>query len=283
MTLRFVLGWSALAAHPSVLAKASASVEFSIYDTTLATVRSFGLRGFPRPMLRAAVEKAIDEGALTIRKWPGPPPRRGLSAGEIKLSPEEFIIKYDVAQIGAYYVSDDEAFIAQGRGSYAEQAGIRCIHFANLLKTMEPYPVISAEIAKLTRKYQLIRAALRAVPVLGIVLSASAFWIPSIIKFILATQPLAIVAPGLVIVGAGFYWIRYYHVFYYAIAEFFAGIGTGVNAYFISSPHDIESQMLQLLGAIYIVVRSLDNFDKGVEGTRVELFWRRYFKKIEAR
>lgn len=81
-----------------------------------------------------------------------------------------------------------------------------------------------------------------------------------------------------------FYWFRSNLRIAYAIAEFSFGY---LSVLYVTSPFasDFEiyniyklTVVIPILGGIYVMVRGLDNFSKGLQGTLLERPWKKMFK-----
>lgn len=94
-----------------------------------------------------------------------------------------------------------------------------------------------------------------------------------------------------VVLGPVLYRIRSRQPFYYGIGEFLVGAGvvyvllfpTEMSFLLLAEPHhsaltDFASLPIGILGGIYVMVRGLDNMDRGLP-TRVRPFWDLAFPK----
>ena len=85
----------------------------------------------------------------------------------------------------------------------------------------------------------------------------------------------------LIVAGAGFalFWFRGHYKIVYGSAEACVGALVGVYAIYRVNwiPVDTSVQ-LQVLGGLYIIVRGLDNIEKGIEDTWIAPTWARFFK-----
>jgi hypothetical protein len=85
--------------------------------------------------------------------------------------------------------------------------------------------------------------------------------------------------------GAVAYWIRGRYPMVYGATEVVVGVVGAVNALARSDITSIKvdvdpTVIIQFLGGVYIIVRGLDNFGKGVRATSLEAPWKRVFPQI---
>jgi hypothetical protein len=81
--------------------------------------------------------------------------------------------------------------------------------------------------------------------------------------------------PAWFIIALGLFWLRGYLPRSYGLAEVFVGM-TAVFYAIKSDPADLPPKLLALASGIYIIVRGLDNFEKGLP-PETRTTWRRIF------
>jgi energy-converting hydrogenase Eha subunit A len=85
-----------------------------------------------------------------------------------------------------------------------------------------------------------------------------------------------ILTPVWLCLGFALYWLRGRMPFVYGILE--TVVGTLAIFYAIQSPAALPAKLIALLGGLYIVVRGLDNMDKGLPNP-LRSTWDRWFPK----
>jgi rRNA-processing protein FCF1 len=83
----------------------------------------------------------------------------------------------------------------------------------------------------------------------------------------------------LMLIGIGLFWYRQHFRLSYGVAEFIVGVMMASYPFFPDfnySALDVV-QSIQILGGLYVMVRGLDNVGKGLEGTRLQGLWDRWF------
>ncbi len=86
----------------------------------------------------------------------------------------------------------------------------------------------------------------------------------------------------LLVLGFVLYWIRSRLRWQYGFIEYSIGFVTSLNV-FLPLGFDYSQlkplAVLQVLGGAYIMVRGIDNFSIGIQGTWFEKYWKRIFGK----
>ena len=81
--------------------------------------------------------------------------------------------------------------------------------------------------------------------------------------------------------GVFLFWFRSRYRLYYGIVEVLFGLLATTRS---ANPTSYDSTfVVQIIAGIYIIVRGLDNVEKGIEGLRIELPWRRFFNGSDNR
>jgi hypothetical protein len=99
--------------------------------------------------------------------------------------------------------------------------------------------------------------------------------------YLLSTISIWGTALALPLLGILLFWYRQRYRLSYGVFEFLVGVMMG---YFVFLPSfDFKTlgviQGLQILGALYVMVRGLDNIGRGIEeGTRLESIWNQIFE-----
>jgi len=116
------------------------------------------------------------------------------------------------------------------------------------------------------------------VGVLGAVGASTVFFNAAYLLSTISIWGTALMLP---LLGKLLFWYRQRYRLSYGVFEFLVGV---IMGYFVFLPtFDFKTlgviQGLQVLGALYVMVRGLDNIGKGIEeGTRLESFWNRIFE-----
>jgi len=99
-----------------------------------------------------------------------------------------------------------------------------------------------------------------------------------------AKQYLSVTALCLVlsVIGLAAYWWRQHFRLSYGSCETVVGlyITYGAAANVVDGSPLTSANWLQIVAGLYVVVRGLDNFGKGLAGTRYERYWISYFGKV---
>jgi hypothetical protein len=81
------------------------------------------------------------------------------------------------------------------------------------------------------------------------------------------------------VLGVVLYWVRAHFRLTYGISEFLVGLITATRVILPKFQFDnLEVvAILQILGGLYIMVRGLDNVEKGLRGSRLQPVWQQWF------
>ena len=83
------------------------------------------------------------------------------------------------------------------------------------------------------------------------------------------------------LVGVLLYYLRSKFRLFYGITESLIGVSTSLRVFIpsfnYSSIH--TSELFQILGGLYIIVRGMDNIGKGLENTKFYFHWRKVFER----
>lgn len=81
------------------------------------------------------------------------------------------------------------------------------------------------------------------------------------------------------VLGVSLFWYRENFRLSYGIFEFCVGVIISYYVFFPSFDYSSlgATEGIQILGGLYVMVRGLDNIGKGIDGTRVELLWKKLF------
>jgi hypothetical protein len=134
------------------------------------------------------------------------------------------------------------------------------------------------EFSKSKRRFLLLTLGLTPL-VAGLV--SVAVW--NIGRFITNPYIAGVTIIAAAMLGFLFYWCRGWYRLQYGVAEFVFGIVTVGNVFFPNFDYRTleRGTVFQIVGGLYILVRGLDNFGKGLETTQTRLrtWWRNVFGK----
>jgi hypothetical protein len=112
---------------------------------------------------------------------------------------------------------------------------------------------------------------------IAVSLTVAVVWINFV--FIVNTIRIWGLVLGLLITGVALYWFRGRNRLAYGIAEFLVGVCTGIMIFLpdYNLAKITGRSFFQLLAALYVMVRGLDNIGKALSGTRCHAAWKCLF------
>lgn len=280
MNIHYLLDTNAVLQTPEVLAEAR-HCKLLIPKVVLAKLATRG-REHIRKVVGALINEAIEAGAEVIEAPPHiqcEPVATDLNAHQLNSAAMEIArTAIGLAESGQMVcvVTLDRALDA-----FLVSRKIRSIAPADFL---EEQKWVAADAALLTsaksyaaeqNRYLAFNAI---VGVLGAVGAGVVFFNAAYLLSTISIWGTALVLP---LLGILLFWYRQRYRLSYGVFEFLVGV---MMAYFVFLPSfDFKNlgviHGLQVLGALYVMVRGLDNIGKGIEeGTRLESIWNRMFE-----
>jgi rRNA-processing protein FCF1 len=99
-------------------------------------------------------------------------------------------------------------------------------------------------------------------------------------QLIFHTAPAWIAPFVILLVGLLFFWWREHGRLSYGLFEAMAGLLIASQSIVtLPAPYELSTaKSIQLLGGLYVMVRGLDNIDRGIDDTRLGVWWKRLFR-----
>jgi rRNA maturation endonuclease Nob1 len=277
---RFVLDTSALIQHPEILAR-SGRRKLVIPEAVLRELSGRG-REESRNAITKLVQQAVARGAHVV-----PSPARleqellADDRGAKRLSGADI----DIVRIAIKYA---ERFSPQSvivvtldrvLQDVLSSRGIKSLtgsQFLQEFSTEAPDPEIERSAQSFVAKQW--RFAAFSV-LLGFVSSFLGNLVFSRLSYLVATISVWGTVIALPVLGVVLYWYRQKFRLSYGIFEFLVGV---MMTYYVFFPAFSYAKLtvvegMQILGGLYVMVRGLDNVSKGIEGTRAEALWKKWF------
>jgi rRNA-processing protein FCF1 len=277
---RFVLDTSVLLQHPEILAHGGRR-KLVIPEAVLRELSGRG-REEPRRAIAYLAQQAAARGVHVVATPGGidhklvasDPAARRLSGADI-----------DIARIAMDYA---ERFgppavvvvtLDRSLREFLSSRGIKSITGTEFLLDSageEPDP----EIQKYAKAFSASQRKFAALSVLlGLLSSLLGNLAFAKLSFLVATVSIWGTVIALPILGIALYWYRQRFRLSYGIFEFVVGV---MMTYYVFLPNFTYAKLtvvegIQVLGGLYVMVRGLDNVSKGVEGTRAEAAWKKWF------
>ena len=277
---RYILDTSALLQHPEILSRAG-SRKLVIPEAVMHEMSVRGRDG-ARSGITSLINQASSRGAMIAR-----------SPSTIK---NELLASYrnaqrlsgadiDIARIALDYserltpstvcvVTSDRALAL-----FLSSCGIRSISGSEFLsETAADTPDKELQISATTfvksqRHHLALSLALGALGSLIANIGYSKF------SYLVATISVWGTMTALPLLGIFLFWYRQKFRLAYGVLEFIVGVMMTYYVFFPNFSYAALSVVegMQILGGLYVIVRGLDNVSKGVEGTRLEPYWKRLF------
>lgn len=113
--------------------------------------------------------------------------------------------------------------------------------------------------------------------VLGLVVAALLFAAWYFRHLLGQTLPVWGLTASAALLGIALFWFRSRYRLSYGVIEVLFGLFTASR---LANPSTFDfTFILQLAAGLYIIVRGLDNIEKGIEGTKIEPPWKRIFSR----
>lgn len=281
---KVILDTSALIKRPEVLSLSSPETQVIITDPVFDELTRYPVAGSGSSFL-PALEKALDVGNVIPsditkdRLWSALPIDMPVS-GTISESDRQ-LLSYT-----AVYKNEnpnDEIFIAtedKNIATNSSKLGINVINSKELQSLLEKSGKKDETIRKqVQRSSKSQRWGLLLNLFFSFLSGLLANYIyPHITKIIQTINVWATIL-SILILAFVFFWIRSRFRLFYGITEFVVGAIVCLRLFWPNFDYSTFNPVvvLQLLGGFYIMVRGLDNFSKGIRGTRLNSYWKRWF------
>ncbi|MBV7549867.1 hypothetical protein KW849_26645 [Pseudomonas sp. PDM26] len=282
MTDHYIIDTNVLVQYPEVLAMA-AGKKMVIPQAVIEELNSRRVRGV-RGDVYDVVAQAVKKGVL------------------ISTSPSKLKEELVAPERGRYYLDGTDLELARTAKYYAESFGGNsvCVVTADhaLSKFLSLYGIKSITGAQfLTEHYtvtpdksieataKLIVSEQRRYLVISIVVSMLSALMGAVatkyFQLLISTISIWGTMVALPTFGVGLYWYRENFRLSYGLFEFLVGM---IMASFVLFPSFDYSRLgaaetIQILGGLYVMVRGLDNIGKGAEGTRLERYWKIFYRR----
>lgn len=277
---RFILDTSALLRHPEILALAGRR-KLVIPEAVLRELYSRS-REESRTDISSLIKQAISRGAKIVSCPVKPDHAPEIFDGySQRFSDADIEISRIAASYAERFGAKNVVVITLDRAlqKFISRNGINSItgnQFLHNLIGEEPDP----EIERSAKSYA---AKQWKFSILSILLGLASSWAGNLgfakLSYLIETVSVWGTMIALPILGVILYWYRQKFRLAYGIFEFIVGV---MMAYYVFFPEFSYAKLsvvqgMQILGGLYVMVRGLDNVSKGVEGTRVEVMWKRWF------
>lgn len=272
--MHLILDTEILIQHPHLLSLGGKKVKFILPQVVVEELREVR---FGKDFVEL-IEAAAQTKRLEI--LPRPVPQK-LTHTVSRMNPgDESVIQtalhYLKTKKDAILVTEDNKL-----KSVAEKYGILTADGAHMLKRLESSAAEGVSliatvrraadaIARQTRRYFLQGL------VIGVVTSSIVIMTWQFREEIVRLIPRYGMLPIALVVGVALFIFRSRQRLGYGLVE----VAIGIFATYYSQKADLSNpdSIVRVLAGLYIVVRGLDSIGKGIEGTRYEGAWRRFFK-----
>lgn len=278
--MRYILDTSTILQSPEILARAATHkllIPKAVFEELLARGRD-QLRSLLRSLINQALEAGaeITESPSTLREELLASDRNAqrLGGADIDIARTAIGIVEQSGPGSVSVITLDKALM-----HFLASRGISSLtptEFLSQVSASKPdaKTLNSAEsLSRSQRRYMLFSA------LTGALCSAVGSIIYSNASYLISTVSVWGTVLALPLVGIGLFWYRQRFRLSYGIFEFIVGIMMSGYPFFPDFNYAALGvvQGIQVLGGLYVMVRGLDNVGKGIEGTRMEGLWNRWF------
>jgi hypothetical protein len=187
-------------------------------------------------------------------------------------------------------LSDPDTFVATEDWLIKQECESRNIQTMNSATLRQELGIetLSEEVKSQTKIYFKLRRKLRQIfslklAALVVIASPVSFLFWHINEIVKNTYVAAALIILLVLLGFLFYWCRGWYRWQYGLVEFIFGV-VGISKVFFPNldtmfHQPIKQDIVQLVASVYVIVRGLDNFGKGLERTPLafRISWKNFF------
>lgn len=281
----YILDTNILIKAPFLLAKWSSRYRILIPDIVLQeTGKVIGkIKGTEN--LLHKIEEATSKGFIKILKSDTTKHIYSENFSERRIS----YVDYQIAQLTKDYAKERKNvfLVTEDRvlQRYAEEIGVKVLslfNFQNSILELKTVDLKDIGESKNVKVFQFKHLSISFIS--GVILTIATYIVYKNLDLIVAEFPIWGSISLLLIIPFIFYWFRSNMRIAYAITEFSVGF---YSAFTTTKPLLTEFDMnnftdlkivIPIIGGIYVMVRGLDNFNKGIRGTSMENKWRKVFK-----
>jgi predicted nucleic acid-binding protein len=280
MPERYILDTNVIIQNPEVLA-VSGSKRVVIPKAVVAELGRAKIRG-AKEGLRDSLATAISRGAHVaepkaseVERIASDPEARGLGGADLSIA--ALALDY-AARMGksAVVVITRDRLLSLFLSSKEIKTGtiLDFLGDASLGKPDEEVESIARQVVRKQKTYLALSI------ILGFLASLFGNFTYSHLPYLIQTFHVWGVVIAVPIIGIALYWARERFRLFYGTFECLIGL---IMAWSSLLPKFDHSELnlgfgIKLLGGLYVIVRGLDNVGKGIEGTRMEVLWKRIFR-----
>lgn len=278
--MRYILDTSAILQSPEILARA-ATHKLLIPKAVFGELLARGREQF-RSLLGSLINQALEAGAeitespskLREELLASDRNAQRLGGADIDIARTAIGIVEQSGPSSVSVVTQDKALmsflVSRGIPSLTPTAFLSQVSASKPdAKTLDSAESLSSS----QHRYMLFSA------LVGALISVVGNVIHSHLSYLVSTVSVWGTVLALPLVGIGLFWYRQRFRLSYGIFEFIVGIMMSGYPFFPDFNYAALGvvQSIQVLGGLYVMVRGLDNVGKGIEGTRLEPLWNRWF------
>ena len=257
----YILDADTIVQRPEILAHA-ASGDLLIPQAAVDDIRGRAQRGL-RADLESLLDRAIEAGAVVA-----PPSDGGIAKVAVMLAKEN----------GSQNI---RVITSESRlGRLLDSKGVTTVSGARLAAELSSAP-FDAGLEQAARRIVSMQH-LNLLIALGIALAATAVGILVVLnhQLIFHTAPAWIAPIAILLVGLLFFWWREHSRLSYGLFEAMVGLLIASQSIVtLPAPYELSTaKSIQLLGGLYVMVRGLDNIDRGIDDTRLGIWWKHLFR-----
>ncbi len=278
--MRLILDTNILLSRPQILSWGGDSIRFLLPQAALQQLRS----GRFADRAGNFLEQAFRAGRLHILPQPTGastdfPLWRNLDYTDTLILATALDYQKRHADQKVFFVSDDHAMLRQ-----AGKLGLETATSTTVDELIHSDPAGETVSKELSEAANLFGRSNRNYLVKGFLLGlgvAALLFVAWYFKDLAGqTFPVWGLTVGAAVVGFLLFWFRSRYRLSYGIVEGLFGLFTAAR---LANPATYDSTFfLQLVAGLYIIVRGLDNTEKGIEGTKFEPKWKRFFSRRNA-
>lgn len=279
----YIIDTNVLVQYPEVLAMA-AGKKMVIPQAVIEELnnrRSRGVRGDVYDVVAQAVNKGllISTSPNKLKEEPAAPEigRYRLDGADLELARTAKYYAETFGENSVCVVTADHAL-----SSFLRLYGIKSITGAQFLTehyTVTPDESIEATARLIIFKQRRYLAISIFVGILSALLGAV---VTKYFQLLVSTISIWGTMVALPTFGVSLYWYRENFRLSYGLFEFLVGMIMASYVLFPSFDYSRlgAAETIQILGGLYVMVRGLDNVGKGAEGTRIERYWKVFYRRL---
>ena len=277
---KIILDTNILIQWPGILAKKPKDVKFVILSSSLQELTEFMMMRAEGETLLNLINQSISAGLTETHHT-----RTTLGTTLVDQHLSLSRIDRDIAASAVDLQNQGfDVVIATDDVALLQYARLRTLKTKTLKDLQEEYGNTSDTNSQIQKNADSVVSIQKRALVLGILiglgvsLTVALIWI----NFVVIVNTIRIwgLVLGLLLTGFGLYWFRGRNRLAYGIAELLVGLCTGFMIFlpdFDLSKITAKS-FFQILAALYVMVRGLDNIGKALSGTRYHSAWKKLFR-----